>query len=512
MPRRAWGWAGVSTPEQARSERESIPAQCRDIESAARRLSLDLHGILKVPGFSRDYIDWHEMRADMARQGIDAPARLEALWQARAIDVFICRDADRFGRTLPVLSYIGAQLIAAGARIYLTAKDMFIDRANFNTLIALFGLIAADEIDRLRARYALGMAGRLRRNLPGTRLPLTHVYAGPLSARTLVIDESLRRLWDDLAELLLAGLSFDSIALEIARRGHRHPRTGRPIEKTLVWRIFHNPFTWGHVAHGHHRLRGAWCYDESCDPPEGVRIQRDVIPPVWRDDQADRIRAELRRRETALAGRARAEATHRYTGLLRCAACGYSLIWHTAGYYYCGQISLHKRRREAAPVCPNRTYLRQSTADAQVRAFLERLLALPSLVLPAAPDQPSPSHVAAVQAEIAATESRITSLIRLQADAPAPVVGLYSAQIAEAADLLDQLRAEATRLSALAESPTRAQSRHTAFGDLAHIGLDALFAGPDRAINQLLHRLLSGYTFRVQDGAIISLERIPHVR
>lgn len=122
---RVLGWGGVSTLDQAKDERQSLATQRAAIEAYCAREGGHLVDYLEVPGFSRDYIDFGEMRDDMSKAGITAPAQLEAHWNARDFDVFACYDAHRFGRTLPIITYIGARIVqTAGAKMYLTAKNM----------------------------------------------------------------------------------------------------------------------------------------------------------------------------------------------------------------------------------------------------------------------------------------------------------------------------------------------------------------------------------------------------
>jgi len=503
---RAIGWAAVSTPDQARDEKESIPAQRREIEAAAERLGLDLRTILEVPGFTRNYLDFNELRDDMLREGIDAAARLEQLWKTKQIDVLLVRDADRWGRTISVVARIGSELVAAGARIYLIAKGMWIDQKNASTLLALSGLMAQDELTRLRARYDMGMLGRFKRGLSGTRKPFTHI----IQDNRLVVDESKRRLFTDLAEILLSGLGYHLLADEMAKRGHVDPSTGYPYNHLLFWRVFHSPFTYGHVARRFQHKWGAWAYDPTQPLPEGVEIIRDIIPRVWDPLMESLIIAELDRRTGSIRGTADPADTHRYTGLLRCDACGHKFIWNIKGYYYCGQpYSMRLRmQKEREAECKNRKYLREDIADKQIRDFLMRWREAERLDFAYTTDKPDYTlRLSALAEEIATIERRLEQLILHQATAPANTQDIYTRQIEEASKQLDNLQIEQRRIEAVSESPQMRNIRQLAYDELVQKGVDWLYEQPDRVINQTLHRLLARHQFIVQNGAIVGLHK-----
>ncbi len=91
----------VSEPKQDYEGKESLPSQEREGLAAAEQLHLDVVAVLKVPGFSRDYIDINESAEDMAKPPMNCTAMREllSLMKNRGYDVLTCRDANRFGRT-----------------------------------------------------------------------------------------------------------------------------------------------------------------------------------------------------------------------------------------------------------------------------------------------------------------------------------------------------------------------------------------------------------------------------
>lgn len=510
-PLRAYGWVGVSTEAQARSEKESIPAQKRDVEAAAERLGVKLIDILVVPGFSRNYIDFPEMRDDMLRDGIEAPARLQRLWENKGLDLFICKDADRFGRTLPVLSTIAAHIVfTAGARIYVAAKGIMIDPDNYNMFVAMFGLMAADEVHRLQERYETGMRRRFEDGLPGTNPPLSHKIVFDGKTRRLVLDDDKAAFWADLADFFLSGLPYHDLAAAMAGRGHRSPRTGKAYNGMSLRRLLYNPYLWGHVAYRWHGQEGAWGYDDSQPLPPGTQVIRDSVPAVYEGELALKVQAELRRREAIIRGRTQPDGTHRFTGLFVCGDCGYHMV-HVRDRYYCPTRWIVGREHVT---CANTVRIRESTATAQIGLFLERWLNQPGSDLPRPKaENGGEIHGALEQLEkdAANLERRIRVLIAKQADAPLNVGPLYDEQIQAESARLEAIRERRLALLSRIESSAQRAQREQSREEIAELGVARFFAQSNTAINQMLHRLMGPARFVVDGGEIVDV-RFPDQR
>jgi DNA invertase Pin-like site-specific DNA recombinase len=147
-PLRAAIWCAVSTHAQHEPEKVSLPEQEEQSRLHAQKNGWQVVDLMKVPGHSRRYIDFHELAADAAEEGIDAFYRLKAHWEAKDFDVLIIRDGDRFARTQALHAYITEQIIKCGATIFSLA-DGLIDERNYRMWIAMSGFKAAGEIDRL---------------------------------------------------------------------------------------------------------------------------------------------------------------------------------------------------------------------------------------------------------------------------------------------------------------------------------------------------------------------------
>lgn len=500
-PLRVYGYAGVSTPEQARSEKESIPAQVRDIEAvAARNPSWDLLDVLVVPGFSRNYHQFSKCRDEMADEGIDAFVRLEKLWQSHSIDLMVCRDADRFGRTTAILNTVVGELIDAGARIYLTAKEMYIDEKNYTTLGPLLGFQAADELARIRARHEIGMNGRFLRGISGTHPPFSHILVGKGNDLRLELDESKLAFWKDLADLLLSGVGYNRLGLEMAKRGHR--KDGQPYTHRAIWKFLHSPFTWGHVARNYDTKSGAWVYDESLDVPNGVSLRRNAIESVWKGAEAERIKAELSRRSKVAAGRASPESTHRYSGLLVCADCGYRLHYGEA-HYYCATRWTRTRKGP----CDNTARISEANINSVMLDYLGEVLRRGDIPWTAsAKKDTSQQRIADLQRQVERAERQMREMIRQQtAEKHGTVRRIRAEEINGLGNRIDELNAEIARLSKLLEPESIRHQRKVAIDELRKALPAGILARSDREVNQFFYHLLGPLKFVVKDGQIVDL-------
>ena len=61
-------------------------------------------------------------------------------------------------------------------------------------------------------------------------------------------------------------------------------------------------------------------FDEEYPAPPGYKVWRNTIPPVYTSEQAELVKAELRRR-IEIKGRTRPQDSYRFTGLFVCGEC-----------------------------------------------------------------------------------------------------------------------------------------------------------------------------------------------
>src|SRR5258708_22988693 len=300
----------------------------------------DLVATLEVPGHSRRYIDIHECAKDMAIHGITAFNDLLRLWEKHAFDVLIVRDGNRFARTQSLHAYVVERTIDVGARLF-TFSLGWVDEHNKRMFIAMDGFKASGEVDELVAKRRSGMAKVVAAGLPASYSPcMSHrVEYDPITrkATRMTLNEDKLDLWDKLYELIMARVGWSSMEYELYRRyAIINANTGAPYARLTMHGVVYNPNFWGHTGryYDHKDIGQTWVYDDSVPPPPGVELYRHTIPPVWTGEKAERIKSELRRRQTIMGGRAKANTTYAFTGLVQCATCGKTLSIKTTTHTY----------------------------------------------------------------------------------------------------------------------------------------------------------------------------------
>ncbi len=241
----------------------------------------------------------------------------------------IVRDGDRFARTQALHAYVVERTINIKARVY-SLQDGWIDDTNYRMFIAMSGYKAAGDIDRLVKARDKSITARAERGLPITsRIPMSHEVVRDLKsgkAMCLQVNESKRRLWNDLAELVLEGVAWDRIEIELYERFGHANENGEPYYANCMYRLLMKPVFWGHTARHHNSATskngfrfGHWIWDESESLPDGATIFRNTHESVWTGELADRIKAEINRRSETVRGSSRLMRTHLFSGLGVCA-------------------------------------------------------------------------------------------------------------------------------------------------------------------------------------------------
>ena len=247
-PLRAVIWCAVSTKAQTEEDKDSLPSQERDARNLCERNGWTIVDVLRVPGHSRRYVDIYKCAADMRSQGIDAFDRLLELWDTQGFDVLIVRDGDRFARTQSLHAYVVETTInEMRGRIYSIA-DGWIDEKNYRMFTAMSGYRAAGAVDALVQARDRAMDNAAQRGLPTSAVPvMSHqiIYGKGHKRERLEVNESKRRLWDDLATLILEGVAWDNIEDELYKRyGHINPDTGRRYGSRTMYKVVYNPYFW----------------------------------------------------------------------------------------------------------------------------------------------------------------------------------------------------------------------------------------------------------------------------
>jgi hypothetical protein len=378
--------------------------------------------------------------------------------------------------------------------------------------ISMNGYKAATDLDAIRKGYALGMDKRMERGLNMGELPLSHrLIHDPKTGKAVRIelDPDTRRLWEDVATLLLEGVAW-RIMGQILYKRYGHATDGRRYTTRTLTRIIYNPCFWGHVARHFKGKEDLWVFDEDLPLPDGVKINRNAHQAVWSGEFAELIKAELRRRKAISGGRASPMHSYLFTGLLVCDHCGYNLSVSTNnGYPHWRCISRYSRRDtitcDAHKVINSKKVkeyvdllLREAVRDSNFSVV--RLRARVS-------EDPQTEHVADLNKEVDGLQQQIYMLISQQMAATSPsVVEIYAARIAEAGERLEILKHNLAQAQAKIETPAQAKARVQSFEELSRRGVDFLWRMEPYQINQFLHRVFGNLRLVVRDGEILSIE------
>jgi hypothetical protein len=87
-------FASVSTPQQARDDKDSLPSQLRDGQAWAEAVSGQVVATYRMPGHSRKYIFYQDIE-----KAVPAYRELREDCEAGAFDVLWCRARDRQDRS-----------------------------------------------------------------------------------------------------------------------------------------------------------------------------------------------------------------------------------------------------------------------------------------------------------------------------------------------------------------------------------------------------------------------------
>lgn len=520
---RALIWCAVSSRAQNEPDKISLPQQEADARALCARNEWQVVEVLRVPGHSRRYIDFHELAADAAREGIDAFYRLVSHWEARDFDILIVRDGERFARTQALHAYIVERTITINARVY-SLVDGWVDERNHRMWIAMAGYKAAGDIDRLVKARNDAITARAQRGLPvSSRIPISHtLIRDPVNGRAvrLEVNEDKRRLWDDLALLILEGVAWERIEAELYNRFGHVMDNGKPFYAHYMYRLVMKPIFWGHTARNHNSStskngfkNGLWIYDESEKLPEGALMFRNTHAPVWEGELADLIREELKRRSETVRGNTDPARTHRFSGLGVCAECG-SFLATFVNKGYRGLICPAGKVKFSfkLPACSNNKIINERKLIAQMNGYLHQMLEQNTTEVfseELSKRDTTQKRLEKLMAEIAQLEEQARTLIRRQASAGEELQSLYDEELNQINARLRNMRATRASLQAQTIAEQQADTMQlVTLEELASITLEAFWKQESRYINQMLHRLMGKKRLLGFNGEIVGVAEV----
>jgi DNA invertase Pin-like site-specific DNA recombinase len=433
----------------------------------------------------------------------------------QAADILIAYDDGRVGRSKSMFVYIAENAIATGMRVLLLDSG-WIDADNEDFAILLGSIKATANMKRFRRMKAAGMPKRIAKGLPSSSPVMSHKIVRDDKGRavTLVVDESRRRLLDDLAAVFLEGYAFEEVEKQLYERfGHINQRTGKRFAASMTRKLLYNPYFWGHAALGHNgKASGAWVYDLDLEPPPDVTIYRNTHPPAYTGDLALRIQAEMRRRE-GIRGHAQPRSKHAFSRLLYCNECGRMLGFKSApgryAYWNC-RTPTRRKYYHALPDCSQTRMLHDSDVREYVTLLLSQIYEDNDLRVLSQNPPGAHDYLVALDAEIAATRDQLNQLIEdYSKEKRQSLREIYAEKIDQAGERLDILeRQRQAHIQQRQTTDAMIDQQQHALSELRIRGVASVMADEPAKLNQFLFMLFGKFRMFVENPQIVKLKEL----
>lgn len=507
-PKRCIIWVAVSSEAQATDDKESVADQLRRQRERANRNGWLVIDEIVIEGFSRRFYTYQEFAEAAAEAGHKDALRMFGHWQDRSFDILSCRDLSRLGREQSILSEVVARTIDIGA-IIMPLDEAPIDASNYRMSGGISGIMSAQHVDSLKRGRNMGMIARAGRGEKiGRIVPM--FYLLDATGKLYPDRERFQRLFDDIADLFLAGTPYEQLPGELANRGHFNPVTGKRFDKTVFRRLMITARTWGNaefnrtgVKRGTHMQRVEFWMCGRGEPPPDVYFKPNVIEPLWPGIQGEDMKDELERRYYAIHGAARPHNTYALSGLCVCGQCGEVMVIQRKQnpnvlHEYVACTSGRKR----ANGCTNNRVVRFAKVMEVLDLYIARVMDNPEITLPDANAKPA-NRIPAIDKDIEKLTKRIANWIEIQGDAAVGLRSEYQAKIDDALSKRDLLQAERVKLvSQQREHEYTTRSRVSALESLRG---QSVWTLPPTTANQILRKVLSGARVVCEDGEVIGL-------
>lgn len=511
-------WAAVSTKVQ---DKYSIEDQLKLERDWCKKHGAVLIDELVVRGFSRDY--W--TLADVVAAAEHDPdmlafAQLQQHIRKQDFNVFLCFDADRFGRTESlILEVLGRVTRDCQALVYTLFDGIWMDEESAPMIGLLKAHKAQADVTKLKSYRATGMDNRARDGKSTSAImPLFHRRVRDEKGIEIdvVVNEDLRALWTDLATLILRGVEWYNIE-DCLFGEFGHGVNGKPYRPYYMHSLITSPAWWGHAALNYREREGRstkgvapWIWDEAVDPPVGVTVYRNRLPAVYSGEWielGERIKEQLWNWHK-LRGKATHRNAYRFHGLLVCDVCGDSLVKvaDKQRIYMRCPTYFDKRRQKLGRTCDQRGHLRAPDIQDYFHQKLDsKLRGLPSTLFDDTEDNtPVLARIEAEKQRVKRLKARISTFADELADAPEYGRETFRLKIAAASDEITQSLALQKTLET--QAAQRAEQRASQEYWLQVIqdsgGLEWFWGQPDTFIHQVLSGILGNRQLTVRDRLI----------
>jgi hypothetical protein len=528
MTLRAAIWKAVSSEVQASEDKLSLKEQDEWARSWCQAHDATIVAVLTVDGHPRSEPDIFKLFQDYEAIGCDAYSQHYELCRRRGFDVLLAWSDDRLGRAPSIITHIIDMTVSvAGATVELKHGGT-INKANKNIRMGMSVASVPTQLDQFKERRHFGMNKRAEKGLPtssGVHTSHKLIRDERGKASRLAVDETKRRLFDDLATLILEGVAWLKMPMALYQLGHAKSN-GKPYTQAAMYSLVMHPVFWGHSARffsekkfANGYKRDLWVFDENEPLPEGVKIWRNTHEAVWTGELAEKIQAELRRRRSTIRGRANPHRTHWFSGLLICYKCSYNLVFKSTNQgfkgYHCKTHERHVVAPQNYPLdCDQNRHINEQALktlfESKLREALERRT--PFVFDDAPQSEPSINNVQKIESEIVTLEDKISRAIQRQIAAPENVQHIYVGEIKAMSEQLQNLSATLQRAKrdVATYSPNE---RIRALEELERLGgVDALWEQPGAFVNQFLHRFMGNRRLAVLDGKVRGTADAPPFR
>lgn len=339
--------AAVSDPQQAASEKYSLPSQLADGRALAEARDWTVVAEVVIPGQSRSY-DWlHEIVRDLPEY-----ARLVDLIAAEAVDVIVARDYDRLWRTDALRAQLQVLCEQHRVQIYslnqpteVQAPDELREISEATQLTQmLFGWSAQTENQLRDRRRRMGMRGRIKRGLSMHWLRCPYGYEYVDKHTPLAVNAAEARWVRWLYEQRARGSGYVKLAAQLTEKGVPTSLGADKWGPSAVRTILHNRVYVGEVVYRESQRVGP----RRGRNPGVRRIVAEHVgkgahePLVSRElwEQVQRINRENRRDYVRSTGK-----VHVLRGVLVCGYCGKGMVHvyePATGRYYMRCITYNR--------------------------------------------------------------------------------------------------------------------------------------------------------------------------
>ena len=247
-------------------------------------------------------IDWFEEKETAAKRGRPVFDVVVKSLQSGAAEGLVVHKIDRSARNFSDWARIG-ELVDSGIDVHFAHESLDLRSRGGRLTADIQAVIAADYVRNLREECIKGMEGRLKQGLFPWAAPIGYLDQG--GGKPKIPDPQRAPLVRQAFELYASGqYSFKSLRAELQQRGLTN-RHNKPITKGCFENMMSNPFYSGVVL----LKRTARRYVGQQEP----------IVPLTLFNQVQDLKSGKQIKKSTL-------HNHPYRQLIRCEACGRSLI------------------------------------------------------------------------------------------------------------------------------------------------------------------------------------------